>query len=153
MIRFLSSTILVILISGMFVQNVSAQTVDELAAKYVNLPQVQKLMNDMFSPEAMALQFGTNLPPTVKLADDKLLKIGTAMSTEMEKLRPRLKDVMIEGSAKTFNKEELDALIEFYNSEHGASVMAKMPSFFRNFMANMAPEINGIMQNLSLIHI
>jgi len=146
--NFMKTTLISMSLTGILLHGASAQRVEELANQYGNLPQVDKLMTDMFSPNSMAAQFSAGLPPSVTLSDEKKLKIGTLMSTEMNKLRPRFKQLMIEGSAKTFNADELTALIGFYSSQHGASVLSKMQPFFQNVMAEMAPEIQGIQKNI-----
>jgi hypothetical protein len=126
----------------------SAQTVEELAQKYANMPQIEKMMDDMFSPEAMANQFAAGIPANVPITDEKKAKIGALLSEKLNEFRPRMKELMVESSAGTFSAEELSALIDFYGSKHGSSVMAKMQPFFQNVMTKMAPEMQAMQMGL-----
>lgn len=126
-----------------------AQDVTELATKYVNLPEVQNMMTQMFSADAMAAQFAASLPPTVNLTDSQREKVGALMSKEMNSMRPRLEQLMIEGSADVFSAAELEALIEFYSSEHGGSVMSKMQPFMTQTMGKLAPEMMALQQRIA----
>lgn len=125
-----------------------AQDVQALAEQYVGMPEVQQMMTDMFSPESMAAQFKTGLPPGMTLTDNQSSKIGALMSEAMNGFRPRLEALMIESSAKHFSAEELQALIDFYKSEHGASVMAKMQPYMQDVMGTMMPEMMTVMSEI-----
>ena len=117
-----------------------------LAQEYANLPGVQGMMDEMSSPQAMAAQFGTQLPPNVQLSPEQQLQIGGILSGVMQELRPRMTELMISGSAETFTANELEALIAFYSSEHGASVMTKMQPFMLGVMAKIGPEMQQAQQ-------
>jgi hypothetical protein len=125
-----------------------AQDVQALAEEYVKMPEVQQMMTEMFSPEMMASQFKIGLPPGTELTDSQLERIGKLMSDTMNQFRPRIEELMIVGSAKHFSAEELQALIDFYRSEHGASVMAKMQPFMQEFMAELSPDMMTAMQGV-----
>jgi hypothetical protein len=103
-----------------------AQDRAALSAEYTNLPAVQRMMDDMFSAETMAGQIKATLPPNMAVSEDQLARIGTVMAGEMAALRPALQNVMTEVTAEVYSAEELQALIDFNRSEHGASIMAKM---------------------------
>lgn len=128
---------------------VFAQDTTALAEQYVNMPEVQTMIDDMFSPDTMANQFAASLPPNVTLTDDQKSQIGTLMSGAMNDLRPRLEELMTSGSAETFSAAELQALIDFYGSEHGSAIMSKMQPFFTNVMAQMAPEMQEMQQKIT----
>ena len=51
---------------------------------------------------------------------------------------------MICGSAQTFSAAELQALIDFYGSEHGAAIMTKMQPFMAPVMGQLAPEMQAL---------
>ncbi len=125
-----------------------AQDVQALAEEYVAMPEVQQMITDMFSPESMAAQFKTGLPPGMELTDSQSERIGILMSETMNSFRPRMEELMISSSAKHFSAEELQALIDFYRSEHGASVMAKMQPYMQDIMGTMMPEMMTAMQNV-----
>jgi hypothetical protein len=125
-----------------------AQSALDLAEEYATMPEVQQMMDEMFSPESMIAQFEMNLPASVVLTDDQRTRVGTLLSDTMNEMKPRMQEMMIAGSAKYFSVDELQALIDFYRSEHGASVMSKMQPFFQETMAQLAPEIQQKMQDV-----
>ena len=119
-----------------------------LAEEYVAMPEIQRMIDDMFSPESMAGQFKNGLPPNVQLSPEQETEIGEILSGVMVGLRPKVEDQMVVSSAKIFTAEELTALMEFYKSEHGASVMAKMQPYMQDTMSVMMPQINGAIQGV-----
>ena len=123
-----------------------AQDTRALAEDYVNMPEVQQMITDMFAPDSMAAQFKSGLPPGMELTDSQSERIGILMSETMNGFRPRMEELMISSSAKHFTAEELQALIDFYKSEHGASVMAKMQPYMQDIMGTMMPEMMTAMQ-------
>jgi len=118
-----------------------AQDTAELATQYVNMPEVQNMITEMFSPTAMGNQIEASLPAGMALSADKKQQIGLIMSEAMGDLRPKLEELMISNSSETFSADELQALIDFYSSEHGASVMTKMTPFMTNVMGQLQPEM------------
>ena len=70
------------------------------------------------------------------------------MSQAMNELRPRMEELMISSSAAVFSADELQALIDFYASEHGASVMTKMAPLMANVMGQMQPEMLALQQKV-----
>ena len=137
--RFFLAVVFSLLTTSVF-----AQDVNELAKKYVNMPEIQNMISDMFSPVAMGNQVAANLPANITLTDEKKQRIGVVMSEAMNDLRPRMETLMISTSAQIFSAGELTALIEFYGSEHGASIMAKMTPFMANVMAQLQPEMQAL---------
>jgi hypothetical protein len=121
-----------------------AQDTTALAEQYTNMAPVQNMITTMFSPEAMGNQIALSLPPTISLSDEQKGEIGVLMSTAMNELRPRLQELMISSTAQTFTAPELEALIGFYGSEHGASIMTKMQPLMANVMAELAPEMQAM---------
>ena len=118
-----------------------AQTAAELAKTYVNMPEVQQMMTDMFSPESMAAQVVASMPPGVTLSEAQQAAIGELMSGEMATLRPKLEELMEATTAEIFTSEEIDALITFYSSEHGAAIMGKMGPMMQQVMGALAPDM------------
>jgi hypothetical protein len=123
-----------------------AQDVRSLAEEYVAMPQVQQMMDELFAPQAMTAQFLSGLPAGVEVPADKAARIGQVLSDQLNNLRPDLERIMVEGSVRVFTAPELLALIEFYRSEHGASVMGKMQPFMQNVMGELAPRIQQTQQ-------
>ena len=85
-----------------------------LAQQYVELPTVQKMMDDLFAPEALAGGVLAQLPPGMQVSQDQATRLGETMAKSMASLRPRMVELMITGSAATFSAAELEALIAFY---------------------------------------
>ncbi len=121
-----------------------AQDATELATQYVYMPEVQSMITDMFSPTTLANQVTSSLPPGMSITDNQKQRIGEVLSTAMNDLRPRMEQLMISGSAETFSTDELQALIDFYGSEHGAAIMTKMNPFMTSIMAELGPEMQAL---------
>lgn len=71
------------------------------------------------------------------------------MSEAMNELRPRLEELMVTGSAEVFTAPELQALIDFYRSEHGAAIMSKMQPLMAQTMGQLAPEMQALQQRVA----
>ncbi|WP_170575574.1 DUF2059 domain-containing protein [Ruegeria atlantica] len=120
-----------------------------LAENYVNLPEVQLMMDNMFTPESAAAQFASSLPPNITITDDQLQRIGILMSDTLQEIRPKLEQQMIDSSAEVFTAEELTALIEFYSSEHGAAIMSKMQPLMQSAMSGIAGDMQRATQQIT----
>jgi hypothetical protein len=116
-----------------------AQDTRALAQQYVEMPEVQVMFDEMISPEMLAEQFRFGLPPDFEISDDQLDRIGDVMADMMTSLRPDMTAMMVDGLDEAFTAAELSALIAFYSSPEGASVMRKMTPFLQQFMAEFAP--------------
>lgn len=125
-----------------------AQDRNELAQSYVNLPEVQAMIDDMFSPNAMAVQFRSNLPAGVTFPDENIQRVAIVLSDAMNTLRPRMTELMIASTSRNLSAEEIEALIAFYSSEHGAAIMSKMPLIMEEVMTGLAPELRATNANL-----
>ncbi len=126
-----------------------AQDTTALAQEYVNMPEVQSMITDMFSPQTMGAQVAATLPPGVTVTPDQQQRIGEVMSEAMNDLRPRLEELMVTASAESLSTAELEALIAFYRSEHGAAIMTKMSSFITKVMGQLAPEMQAMQQRVT----
>ncbi|MCP4208715.1 MAG: DUF2059 domain-containing protein [Shimia sp.] len=126
-----------------------AQTSEELAKTYVNMPEVQQMMTDMFSPQSMAAQVMASMPPGVVLSETQQVAIGELMSSEMNTLRPKLEELMEATTAEIFTAEEIDALITFYSSEHGAAIMSKMGPMMQQVMGALAPDMQTMQTRIT----
>lgn len=142
--RTLLAAVLTLMTAPAFAQDTTA-----LAEQYVNMPEVQTMISEMFSPEAIANQFEATLPPGMTVTEDQKARVGELMSAEMSAIRPRMQELMISGSAETFSAPELRALIDFYSSEHGAAIMTKMQPFFTSVMNKIAPEMQAMQARIA----
>ena len=124
-----------------------AQSTEELAQEYAALPAVQDMMAAMFSPEASAAQLEASLPPGMDLSAEQLDQIGQIISAELVDFQPRLEVLMIEGMVETFTEEEIQAMIDFYSSDIGASILVKTQPMFTGIMTTLAPEMQTRMMS------
>ncbi|MEC3861114.1 DUF2059 domain-containing protein [Mesobacterium sp. TK19101] len=136
--------VLAMCIAAAPVSSAMAQSVEDLARSYAQMPEVRQMMSEMFSPGSMAAQFKSGLPAGFPITDAQLASVGQVLSNEMMELRPRLEDIMQRRSAEMFSAPELKALIAFYQSPEGASVMAKMAPFMQLAMADLGPELQAM---------
>lgn len=146
MMKILTAATLTFLLSS---TSLWAQTAQELAEQYVNMPEVQEMVDSMFSAESMAAQFAANLPPNMQVSEEQMQQVGAVLFESMSGLRPRVEELMILGSAKTFTTDELRALIDFYGSEHGAAIMIKMQPFMLSVMGELGPEMAQVQQDIA----
>ncbi len=142
--RHVASTALVLALT--VPQTASAQGAATLARHYAEMPEVQLMLDDMFAPEMLAQQFRLGLPAEIELSDDQIARVGGVMAEMMASLRPELTRMMIDGMADTFTTGEIEALIAFYGSPEGASVMRKMQPYMEQVMASFMPMIQARQQ-------
>lgn len=126
-----------------------AQDTTALATEYVELPAVQEILQDMFSAEVLTAQFKINLTPESSLSDDQLTRIGILMAKKLAPLRPRMEEAMIASSAEIFTAAELEAMIAFHATEHGATIMKKMQPLMTSVMTDVAPELRSIQESMA----
>lgn len=124
----------------------AADELGDLVQQYVNLPANQQMIDSMLSPEMLAQQFSMGLPPDMEVSDEKITQIGALLSSEMQKLRPDMMEAMANAMAAHFTKEEISALMAFYQDEHGASAMAKMQPYMADFTAQIMPKFAEMQQ-------
>ena len=121
----------------------------DLAEDYANLPEVQAMWDDALSPLYLANQFRLSVPLSVDVSNDQLDRIGALLAREMTALRPMMEAVMVDRLADMFTADELEALVAFYQSEHGASVMQKMPVFTTMYSAELAPMMQAAQREVA----
>ena len=114
------------------------------AERYIQGDAMQSMMDAMLSPEtlsqAMSAQFGGQIPPDV--AD----QITTIATEELAAVEPQMEAAMIEAVAETYTVEEIEAQIEFYASDVGASVLRKTQPFMTAFYEEAAPAMQEMQQ-------
>lgn len=123
-----------------------AQDLDSLAQDYMELPAVQGMLSDMFSAETMGAQFVASLPANMDLSEEQIMAVGQIMSEAMAEVRPEMESLMEQQSAQVFTAEELQAMIDFYSSDLGASILQKNTVFFTSTMAELNPKIMEAVQ-------
>lgn len=114
-----------------------SEDVRAAAERHVESDAVQGMLDRMLSPELLAealrAQVGDQLPPEV--AD----QIATITTEEIEAIEPQMEEAMIEATAETFTVEEIEAQMEFYQSDVGASILSKMQPFMTRFYEAAGP--------------
>ncbi len=133
---------------GLLAAPAFAQDKNALAIQYVKMPEIQNMMTEMFSPSAMGNQIAASLPASVGLSEDQKQRIGVLMSEAMNELRPKLEELMVSNLDDSFSIAELQALIDFYSSEHGAAVMRKMSPFMAGVMSQLHPEMQALQRKV-----
>lgn len=140
------STIAALAMSCLAASAAAAQGINELAREYMGLPAVQEMMTDMFSPSTMGQQFVNSLPPGMSPSDKQVAEIGGILSDAMGEVRPEMERLMERQSAVVFTEAELQAMIDFYSSDIGASILKKNTRFFTATMADLNPKIIAAVQ-------
>ena len=116
------------------------------AISYLNSPAQQKAIDAMFSADQMIALLKAQVPT----ATDKQLEVaGRIASEELNAVRGRLEEVMLEAAIQKFTLEELVALDEFYRSPIGESVMLKMADFMQQTMVAMSPDMQRMQANIA----
>ena len=129
-----------------FAGTAQAQSRIELARQYVQLPGVQKMMTEMFSPDTMYEQMKASIPPQAKISNSKKRRIGNVMSQAMMQLLPTLNKIMIRDAARVFTKAELKAMISFYSTPEGSAILAKTVTFSNRALGQLAPQMQQMQE-------
>ena len=98
---------------------------DEAAAKLALARRFITAMQGEQLGASLAQMSGSMIPPNENLAADQNAAIRRAMEQSMADLLPRLFDAMAPVYADIFTMEELTALVNFYESDIGRSLMTK----------------------------
>ncbi|MEJ2021246.1 MAG: DUF2059 domain-containing protein [Maritimibacter sp.] len=126
----------------------AADELENLVDQYVNLPSNQSMLDSMLSPEMMAQQIAMSMPPEANLSDDKIARLGDLMAGKMQELRPDMVEAMKTAMVAHFTTEELEALLEFYQKDAGASAMSKMQPYMADFTAQIMPKFSAMQQQM-----
>lgn len=114
------------------------------AERYIQSDAMQAMMDDMFSPDAlsqaMSAQMGGQVPP------DVMDQIATIATEEIAAVEPQVEEAMIQAAAETFTVEEIEAQMEFYASDVGASVLRKTQPFMTAFYEEAGPAMQEMQQ-------
>ncbi|MGB0960551.1 MAG: DUF2059 domain-containing protein [Halocynthiibacter sp.] len=129
-------------------QSVFAGEREDLAKEYVQLPAVQTLLMNVYSPDATSGIMQSMMPPGIQLSEDQLRRVGELMAKHFTPLIPHLETSMEKTAAEVFTVEELKAMIEFYSSSAGESILGKSNVLMQKSMAEMAPHMMGAVQKL-----
>lgn len=117
----------------------------DAARAYVETPVQQKLLEDMFSPAGIMAQMGLT---GGRLSSEQQTIIAEIVSEELQALKPEIVDAMVNGMARNFSLEEIEALTAFYSSPVGASAMSKMNPFMQQTMAELGPSFQQMQSRL-----
>lgn len=126
------------------------ESIEEL----LTLTQAEKLL-DSIKPQVkvsmkagmdMALKGRTPSAAEQKVLDDYLSKSASIMNEDLT--MDRLKPLYVEQYAKYFSQEEVDALIVFYKTPAGMSLITKMPQLMQGLMAAMPTLMVPMMEKI-----
>lgn len=124
----------------------SAQDVTEAARAYAELPAVQRQIDEMFAPDMVAQFFRAGVPASVEISPDQMARIGAILSEAMLEKKPEVMNVMVAQMSALFTVEEIEALTDFYESDAGASAMAKMQPYMQGVMVSMTEVMGPVQQ-------
>ena len=124
-----------------------AQDAERMAAaqKYLETPTVQKMMDDMLSPQFVSAML-QQMQMAANVTDDQRDKLAKILSEEFDKIRPEMERIMLESTAAHFTVKEIEALTAFYNSEEGAAIAQKMQPYMGQAMQQMIPLMQSMQQ-------
>lgn len=125
-----------------------AQSTEELAQTYMNMPEVQQMISNMYSTENYLGQMLRAMPQETRISEDQFREISAMMAEEMAALRPKIETLMTATLAKYFSTEELEALISIYDTEHGAVIMGRMPLIMQTVMVDMSNDFSAMQQRV-----
>ncbi|WP_298492452.1 DUF2059 domain-containing protein [uncultured Maritimibacter sp.] len=123
-----------------------AQDVTEAARAYAELPAVQRQIDEMFAPDMVAQFFRAGVPASVVISPDQMVRIGAILSEAMLEKKPEVMNVMVAQMSTLFTVEEIEALTDFYESDTGASAMAKMQPYMQGVMVSMTEVMGPVQQ-------
>lgn len=115
------------------------------AKSYLESPAQQKMIDAMFSPDQMVAMLKAQMPT---VSQDKLDAVAKIVSEELNSIRPKMEEVMLEAAVEQFTTEELEAMDEFYRSEMGEAVMLKMPGFMQSYTSQMGEDMGQMQQRI-----
>lgn len=99
----------------------------ELSRRYyeaLNLDATVRAMLDGMAPAMMATS-----PNATRLSERQRQAIGEVSKEATLSILPQLKQATIKMTAESFSTEELAALVDFYESPLGKSIVAKTPAY------------------------
>jgi len=125
----------------------------ELSRRYyeaLNLDATVRAMLDGMLPAIMA-----NSPNAALLSERQRKAIGEASREATLSILPQLKEATIKMTAESFSTEELAALVDFYESPLGKSIVAKTPAYSARsgeLMRDLLPTITAKIPRLICAH-
>lgn len=127
---------------------------EESLERLMQVQHVDKMLDEMFAkvPDMTLQMLETqgvlgNVPkdkqPAFRAAAQRYMENMSAEVRSPEFLH-RFKALFAAEAAKTYTQEEVDALIAFYSTPVGQSVLAKQPQFFERFTPSLTRLTNEI---------
>ncbi|WP_298844750.1 DUF2059 domain-containing protein [uncultured Roseobacter sp.] len=125
-----------------------AQDNAQLAAarSFVESSGQQAVLDRMLSVERVLRQTGLS---EAGIPDGKEPVIREIIAEELAIIRPGLEKEMTESAAEVFSAEELATLTAFYQSEAGASAVAKMELFETVTLRSFGPTFNEARERMA----
>lgn len=117
---------------------VNAQAPKEKVLELIDVMQADKMINQMMDQMIPALQ--QQIKSKLKTAEEKekLEKINTVILKEAKTFTKNIVNgPMVDIYAKYFNTEDINYMIEFYNSKTGSKLLELTPTISKELMQEM----------------
>lgn len=131
---------------------------EESLERLMQVQHVDKMLDEMFAKlPALTMNQVQEQGILDQVPADKRQAVKAATERYLEKMAAdirspaftgRFKALFVAEAAKTYTQEEVDALIAFYSTPVGQSVLAKQPQFFERFM----PAVNLLSREIAAKH-
>ena len=118
---------------------------DEAALKaaaqaFVDHPFMQQLLDALTSRDTIQrISTGAAQAAGKNLRDDRIETISWIVSEELQRLRPRLKELLAEAASETLSLEEIRALTPPFDTNPAADVKANLAKMMKAFRASVTP--------------
>ena len=116
------------------------------AERYLETEGVQRMMDDMSSPQAVVAQLRAQFP---QMPQDTVDEIAAIAADELSTLDPALERAIVEATVANFTLEEIEAMVDFYGSETGAAIMGKMQPYMSAVWSNVGPELRQVQADIA----
>lgn len=114
------------------------------AERYVRGPAMRDMMDQMLSPEGMAMQISMMIPEGSMPEEDRRKAMDLAIE-EFQAFRPRMEEAMVTAAASIFTEAELNAAATYYETPEGRSMARKTSQFQNAFLQLYQPIMNDYM--------
>lgn len=116
---------------------------------YIQHPVTQQTLDDLLSADTMQSLIAAQLQArNMTLRSDQTEVLTHIVYEEIKRLRPKLETAMADAALETYSLEEIQAFMDFLNTEYGAKAMVKTGKMQRVFSANSSQLLQQLFQRL-----
>ncbi len=119
-----------------------------LAQEYVSLPGMQGVFDAMADPKSAIAQVETVLSPANPLPPEVRDRLITIVSEEIAKTRPALEAAMLEVTVTQYTADELRAMLDFFETPLGLSILNKQGPITTQLNEMVAPLFAVVMLDI-----